>query len=300
VPKQLVRKIHGWRFEVPLAIGLGGAAGFAASVMPTELFQRVPLVSDFGMVGQGALALALGLGFGWSGYAVMRRPSAPVAEPEAEDETLAEEVSDRLRRFRRADFHPDAPPRAPIRALRDLGEPMMEVGADTFAWSAVLRPLPEDAVDTAIPEGDFIDVSGQSFVDPAAPAQEAEADVVETPASARAVFEARAEPSEPSAFEAMLVEPIAPSDDLPRVERDEPAMHPFIAAPPRSPARIERQSLEAMMDRLSAGLERRVREAGRTAPPLSPDDSPRAPLRDMRPALRDALEELNRLAARRG
>ncbi len=42
-----------------------------------------------------------------------------------------------------------------------------------------------------------------------------------------------------------------------------------------------------MMERLSAGMERR-------------SDRPVAPSRDMRPALRDALDELNRLAARRG
>jgi len=46
-------------------------------------------------------------------------------------------------------------------------------------------------------------------------------------------------------------------------------------------------SIAAMTERLAAGMERR---AGRSL----------SPARDMRPALRDALDELNRLAARRG
>jgi hypothetical protein len=73
------------------------------------------------------------------------------------------------------------------------------------------------------------------------------------------------------------------------------AVTPSSVATLRLAPRAERQSLNEMMERLSAGLDRRVREAERGAPPLPP----RQPPRDMRPALRDALDELNRLATRR-
>ncbi len=273
---QLVRKIHRWRFEIPLALVLGGAAGFAASVMPTDLFVDVPLLGKFGLVGQGALALALGLVFGWSGYAVMRRPVATAAEAdaEAEEDSAEEEATDRLRRFRRADFHPDAPPRAPIRAHRDLGEPFMEVGAS--GWGASEEDADSAMADPAIPDGDFIDVSGEPFVEPAV-----EVAVVDEAVVSNAVEAAFVDVTDVAEQVVATPGPIA--------------VTPSSMATFRSAPRAERQSLNEMMERLSAGLERRVRDAARGAPPLPP----RQPPRDMSPALRDALDELNRLAARR-
>ena len=271
---QLVRRIHGWRFEIPLALVLGGAAGFAASVMPTDLFQHIPLVGEFGAAGQGALALGLGLAFGWSGYAVMRRPSVRATEADAEDDIIEEEATDRLRRFRRADFHPDAPPRAPIRAHRDLGEPFMDVGAP--GWGAEEQAADRAITDSMIPEGDFIDVSGEPFVESA----------IE--------IEAADEPVVSNTVEAAFVDAPVPAE--PTVVPPEPvAVTPPPVATLRPAPRAERQSCNEMMDRLAAGLERRVRDAERGAPPLPP----RQPSRDMRPALRDALDELNRLATRR-
>lgn len=269
---RLVRRIYGWRFEIPLALVLGAAAGFAASVMPNSLFQNVPVVGEFGLVGQGALALALGLAFGWGGYAVMRRSPAPVAE--AEDDIADEEAADRLRRFRRADFHPDAPPRAPIRAHRDLGEPFMDVGSPH--WAAEDRARASVMAAPAIPEGDFIDVSGEPFVGPLVEAEAADETVVVDEVETAVVDERALAEQAVAASEAVAVPP-------PPIARLRPA------------PRAERPSLHEMMDRLSAGLERRVRDAERGAPPLPP----RQPPRDMRPALRDALDELNRLATRR-
>lgn len=48
---------------------------------------------------------------------------------------------------RRADSHPDAPPRPPVIATRELGAPMMSVGVDDE------RPLPQD-LDTPLAEFD--------------------------------------------------------------------------------------------------------------------------------------------------
>ncbi len=275
---RLVRRIHHWRFEIPLALILGGAAGFAASVMPTDLFKHVPLVSEFGLVGQGALALGLGLIFGWSGYAVMRRPSAPVAE--VEDDLVEEEAIDRLRRFRRADFHPDAPPRAPIRAHRDLGEPFMEVGAPL--WAAEEQGTDSATADSAIPEGDFIDVSGEPFVEPAVEVEAASETIVSNEVDVAFV-------------DALVLTKQAVAAPELVAAREPVAVAPPSVATLRPTPRAERQSLNEMMERLSAGLERRVRDVERGAPPLPP----RQPPRDRSPALREALDELNRLAARR-
>jgi len=259
---QMLRRIDRWRFETPLAILLGAAAGFAAGAMPTTLFQQLPVLGAMGMAAQMGFALAAGVIFGAAGYALLRHPAAPAAAEAGEadaaaarpEEAVAEEApvaADRLRRFRRADAHPDAPPREPIRASRDLGEPFMEVSV--FAWEPGARqealPRPEAV---AIPEADFTDVSDE--------------DVLPAPAETL-VVEAQAEP-------------VADIADIAEPE-------PVRAAP-----RAARPSLGELMDRLSAGLERRVRDAERHAP-----SSP--PMRDMRPALRDALDELNRLAARR-
>lgn len=283
---QLVRRIHGWRFEIPLALILGSAAGFAASVMPTALFQQVPLLGQFGLVGQGSLALGLGLALGWGGYAAMRGPSHPAAEADVEDESVDEESTVRLRRFRRADVHPDAPPRAPIRAHRDLGEPFMDVGAPI--WTPDEPAAASVAPELSIPEGDFIDVSGEPFVAPAA-----DVELATEAAVSSAVEVAFVEAPVVAEPHVATSDPVA--DPEPIVAPDPVAATPPRVATLRPTPRAERQTLDEMMDRLSAGLGRRVRDAELGAPPLPP----RRPSRDMRPALRDALDELNRLATRR-
>ena len=283
----LLRRVHRWRFEIPLALVLGAAAGFAASVMPTDLFQRVPVIGRLGLAGQAGLALGLGLLFGWLGYTVMRPPAPPATTDESEDEAIEEEASERLHRFRRADFHPDAPPRAPIRAHRDLGEPFMEVNA--FGWPADAhadtQPEAEvEAANIAIPEADFVELPEEVDIIETVLATQTPVEPVPLAPSAPldAEMEAVVMPAEAQAASSVTMSPRTV---------DISTLQPVSPPTPRA----ERQSLTEMMDRLSAGLERRVREAERGAPPLPPHQPPR----DMRPALRDALEELNRLAARR-
>jgi hypothetical protein len=186
------------------------------------------------------------------------KPTAPVEVVDPVDEIPEEErpsgmPADRFRRFRRADAHPDAPPREPIIASRDLGEPFMDVGAPAAEPAAEH----EDTwwPDTAIPEADFTEVAEEHVAEPV----KAE----DIPATA------------PIAEAAVPVEAEAPAETAPVSET--PSEWPL----PRTGS-----SISAMMERLSAGLERRA-----TA------DAP--PARDMQPALRDALEELNRLAERR-
>jgi hypothetical protein len=293
VAKQILRKIDGWRFEAPLALLLGGAAGFAAIAMPEDVLIHVPLLGAMGIAGRAVIALGLGMLCGMAGYRVMRPPQPAIAKADPEiQEDVAEaqpEVvivppvarSERLRRFRRADAHPDAPPRAPIRASRDLGEPFMEV--NTSSWpidegaeedeAQAVADAPEAA--DAIPEADFTEVPEET------PAIVAQIEPEPAPEPVEVRVEVRMAETE-SAFSAPMAETEAAVLDRPAaptaVRRD--------GAP-----RPERQSLTDMIDRLSAGLERRSQRAGRAA-----GAAPGQP-RDMRPAMREALEELNRLAA---
>jgi hypothetical protein len=262
---QILRTINRWRFEAPLALALAGSAAFVTLVMPGELFGQVPVAGPLGLAGRLVVSLLLALALGGIGYWMMRRTGHPVAKavPVEEAEEISEEdlpsgmPSERLRRFRRADAHPDAPPREPIIASRDLGEPFMEVGA--FAPP----PLAEPREDTdwwpeeTIPHGDFVEVGEETGT-------LAEGDIMEDAPKPAFVESTASFPSDAS-------EPDRESPPAPR------PMH---------------GSITAMMDRLSAGLERRET---RGVMPVQPE----APARDIRPALRDALDELNRLAERR-
>jgi hypothetical protein len=266
--KSLIRTIDRWRFELPLSLVFGASAAFATIVMPADLFQRLPGVAASGHAEpiQNGVAGLVGLVALFAGYMAMRRPASAVPAPEiVEEEEIADPaIAERLVRLRRADLHPDAPPRQPIRASRDLGEPFMDVGGAS-----------ELALDTdhAIPDGDYIELDGAPHDAPVeriaseAPLTEA-APVVEDPI-------AEAAPDLPSPIEAF-----------------EPEVVPMPA-----PGRAPRPSLSAMMERLSDGLERR---GGRpmTPPPVAILAEALTRQRDSRPELKDALEELNRLAGR--
>jgi len=250
---QILRTIDRWRFEIPLSLALGAAAGFAALSAPAELMARVPVAGDMGMAGRAIIAVLLAVVAAGAGYLAMRRPSRP--EPKAadpideipEDERPSSMPEGRFARFRRADAHPDAPPREPIIASRDLGEPFMDVGGFAPPPSEA-EPQTDEAwwPESTIPDADYVEVP--------------ETDVPPAP-----------EAAEPAAVEAPVPEAAA-------VEAV-PAAAPVREA--TVPPRVD--SISAMMERLSAGLERRA-----TVPP-----------RDPGPALRNALAELNRLAERR-
>jgi hypothetical protein len=293
---QILRTVDRWRFETPLAIALAAASGFATLAMPHELFARLPVVGHRGMPAHIALALVLAIVCGVAGYLAMRRPKTVV--PVDEDADLLDDIDapsglseDRLVRLRRADRHPDAPPREPIRASRDLGEPFMDVGAsvpkaepDTTAEAVAAEP--------AIIDGDYVELEEVVKSPAATPFAAASAENA-APAFVRAERHALGEPF------------VAPSVDETPVEQTPVAAAPVeasaveapvsgsaapipAATPAAAPAPRLDASIAAMTERLSAGMERR--RAGRST----------MPVRDMRPALRDALDELNRLAARHG
>lgn len=89
----------------------------------------VPIVADaFGIGAALLLALTGGGLIAWRCVARARAGGAPV--------------------LRRADSHPDAPPRPPLRAMRDLGTPFLDIraidGAGARPVEVVERALPRD------------------------------------------------------------------------------------------------------------------------------------------------------------
>jgi hypothetical protein len=241
--RSLIRTIDRWRFERPLAVALGASAAFAMWAMPAPLYAALPLVGLLLQpIGAAIVAIVLAL----AGWLAMRRrapararkvPGIHVRVARVKPAPKAEPAV----RLRRADRHPDAPARAPIRAHRDLGSPFMEV--DT-------APPPPTVID--LPPPPPIDVTAITVAPPAP--------------------EPAPEP-EPVAEVALVHAEV-----------------PFVEAPIAEPAPVRpvrgrsRADLGAMIDRLADGL------ASRAADPA---------LRRPSPALVDALEELNRIAARR-
>lgn len=158
----------------------------------------------------------------------------PVALPSAEP--LVEEAPPSVRR---ADAHPDAPPRPPVRAARDLGTPFLD---------PVASPEPEVELprDLNTPMAMF-DPEALPMV-PAAPPPTVRPLFRPPVIEAEPVAEIEPEPAGPAAVEAI----------------DEPA--PPAPAPQPAPA------LSELIDRLDQGLQRRRGERPAKAEP-TPDGS---------------------------
>src|SRR4051812_678030 len=121
--------------DAGLALFAGGAAAFALFAMPQGLFESLVAKSGLprvltaaqpplGADARWAAVVAAGIvtaALAWTILkALDRRPSAPrPAHLEADDEPEAPAI-----RLRKADSHPDAPLPLPLRAGRDLGEPL--------------------------------------------------------------------------------------------------------------------------------------------------------------------------------
>jgi hypothetical protein len=292
--KPLIRTLNGWQFELPLALVLGAAVAFATIAMPHSLFGRLPGVtaSGFERPIQIAVALLAALLAAVVGYRAMAHSTPRVAGVVEDEEEEAGPPIDIAVRLRRSDAHPDFPPREPIRASRDLGEPFMDVVGFADGPNAARATSP---VSAAIPDADYIELPAEA---------EAASDVV--PAAIR-VEEPEVTPELPTSPEALTEgteQAVAESAPEPA---EKPEDHPSIAAftpeptiePTARPERGRRESLAEMMERLSDGLERR---AGKPVAPPPADMLAEALARPRaaRPALRDALNELNRLAGRQG
>jgi hypothetical protein len=272
--------------DLAVAALAAGSVGFATYAMPDGLFER--LIVAGGLPGilaaaeppLGATARLAAVGTGalvafalvWAllraldrvparrGRAV--RPAPPAETP----------------RLRKADSHPDAPARRPLRAGRDLGEPL---------------ELDEPAPDQ--PAEDF-----------APPPQEAFADLAPQPLPGFLVPQVPEEIEEVPAVAAEAEEP--PLELSERAAEDEPAAldAPSARLPEAGDDEAE-QSVTDLMRRLETGLSRREAQpaaktqalaAARPEPAAPPSPAPGQEPVGHR--LRSAINDLQKLAARGG
>lgn len=254
-----------------LAIDSGIAAVLPAAEPPLGFTARAVLI----LLGGGSVAVvgwfALFLLLGGRAISVALRPSA---------------VTDDIPVLRRADAHPDAPPRRPLSANRDLGTPFLDAHAVRRAGAEappVIQPLPHD-----------LDLPLAAF-DPAAMRDEP-ADWFPPPAPLprtprRQIFDAS------ERFETFPLPGAVAPVEQPYAPIGAPSADPVItvAITPAMPIARPRPadfdgpaSIHALLDRLERGVGQRETT---TEPPV-PVPTPREE------SLEDALTALRRLATR--
>jgi hypothetical protein len=132
--KRLFSKVRGSTFDFALAAFAGAAFAFAAFWLPEWRLTQLALGSGLadvfppaqpplGFTARMLFALAVGFVAGAGSLLLLRLADRkPVKKPELTEAEIAPEPI----RLRRADAHPDNPPRRPLVA-RDLGEPTEEL-----------------------------------------------------------------------------------------------------------------------------------------------------------------------------
>lgn len=267
----------------PVAAGaLGGAVALGALAMPTPMLEGLVMSSGLpavlaaaepplGFTAHLLAALAVG-GFvglsGWFGLSTLlgARTMAMGTTARAHDRVAAPVI-------RRADAHPDAPPRPPLLATRDLGAPFL----DPRPVAADLEPLeieePAPLIVVTVEQDLPKDLDQPlSAYDPAAvpdvpmPAPEALPSLQR--AQRPAVFD------ETERFEVFeLTPPVRPRPSLVVESTPEPAQTP--APHEEAIARPETDAtIHALLERLERGVVRKGIAAAAEAVPVEPVPAP--------------------------
>lgn len=285
------------------ALIVGGAAALVAALLPEWRFQA--LVVDSGLP---ALLPAAAPPLGWTARAALIVAAAWIAGGAtwwAAGRLMPARGAARPVP-RRADAHPDAPLREPVKAMRDLGTPFLE--ADAPATTQIdERDLPRD-LDMPLAAFDpaAIPASPMTPSVPVAPLFRAPEPSASTPEPTIEAAEIPATPPSPETFASLPDEPDPVEDEVSRVIESAPviedaaAIEParievFEFTPPVRPAHrpvtepeIERgiagaatdATIHALLERLETG----VRGAARRGAPAPRD-------------VQDALHSLRRFAA---
>ena len=231
------------RLNLPIAGAAGAASALVAALVlafaPLSLFESLVVASGLPtMIGAaqpplGTTARAL-LCFGGSvvaGAVVMLVMGRIVGTRSIALGKRHAEGFEATPIVRRADSHPDAPPRPPVIATRELGAPMMSVGAEEE------RALPRD-LDTPLAEFD-----PQAFVE----------------SHPRQPLPNDDDPDYAIAAPAPLPRPavFAPGERF-----DTFALNPPPASRPPQPLSDREVSVPALLERLEAGISRRATDGG--------------------------------------
>jgi hypothetical protein len=271
----------GSALDLPMSLFAAGSAGFAAFAMPADLFAS--LVSASGLPALvsaaqpplgGTARLAFVVGSAIATFALVWTVLRALGKPRAQ--TAPAELADLTPRLRRADRHPDAPARAPIRAGSDLAVPLDTIEIEEREAAADLNEVEGVDYDAVW------DRPAPTFFQPSSPESEPEAE-----------SEAGSEPTHEA--EAADVPFWVPDDaerdggaaqDEPSAQ-DEPEVVSFwpIETPPEPAVAkaTEEPPIDQLVTRLEGGLIRRKRDPGRKRTGRAGDDR-----------LRSALDELTR------
>jgi hypothetical protein len=274
-----------------IAGALGGGVALAALAVPMPVLEALVMGSGIpailaaaepplGFTARAAIALGSG-GFvglsSWFGLSALLGTRFAALQDEDASDAIATPV------IRRADAHPDAPPRPPLLATRDLGAP--------FDPRPIVQPVPvvvEPAgpVERALPKD--LDQPLSAFDPEAVPDVPIPAPV--TPPSLRAaprppVFD------ESERFETFELTP--PVRRKPSLVVDDPEPAPAPASREEAITRPETEaSVHALLERLERGV---VRKATSAPLPLTP---PRIERRAKPRGFEDTLVTLRNLAQR--
>jgi len=291
---------------VAVAIGTGVALGvraiplrqLEAMVVDSGLFALTasaepPLGTTARLLIEGTVGTVAGL-VAWLLMLVLLRVDRIVRQPR---HIVAGEEDWDIPVVRRADAHPDAPPRPPLRANRDLGTPFLEIRAsqpdETPVQPAPPIPLPaEPRLASPPPEQELPrdwDQPLAAFDPDAIPSQPIEPPVRPT-RIAKALSPRVFNPYERiETFELTPTRPVPPPVPTPEILSEPPEP---LAAPETD------ATIQALLARLERGLERKGYpvEAAHpaSAPPPQPSPEPAQP----EGGLQDTLAYLRKLAAR--
>jgi hypothetical protein len=284
------------------AVMLGVAAAALCALLPGAIVEQGVMASGLpaviaaaepplGLTGRATLALGVGglaMLFGWFGlFVVLGSRSLSLGTSAAPDpDALATPV------LRRADAHPDAPPRPPLLATRDLGTPFLEITAKRAAAARALKPQIAPAaaeVDDAVLVGQELPRDLEqplAAFDPSA--------IPETPAtpSVSVLPLCRDRPAvfhDSERFEIFeLTPPVRPRPAPP------PGLHPAPRPAPQEEAIAAPRTdatIHALLDRLERGVAKRGIVTGI-------DPEPRIKPQHAERGLEDALVTLRNLARR--
>jgi hypothetical protein len=291
----------GHAFDAGLAAFAAVSAGFVAFAMPDPLFTGLvqasrlpelvaaarPPLGETARLCVVAAALLFTFAAVWALMAALgRTPPRREAVPEAEA---------RAPRLRRADAHPDAPPRPPLLA-RDLGEPLE---LDEVAQ----EPAPQ----TTFAEAEHRPVPG--FLIPQEPESEFDAPVEEAPPEAEVRPMTEFEVDEPVEEAAPVAEPEPVADAEPVAEaqpepeaqrRPDSAPLPLAELAAQLPeteteAEESGQSLSQMVNRIEYGLSRKRQALPVVNPPVEKEVS--ADEAQVGHRLRSAINDLQKIAS---
>ncbi|WP_088366773.1 hypothetical protein [Sphingomonas dokdonensis] len=276
--------------------------------LPYILSAATPPIGAFGRTMLALIALVpfvviAALMLRQRGYRIGAQPLPALANPDA---------ALRAPTIRRADAHPDAAPRRPIRAEEDLGPPLPMVTAKPlFRDRSGEQDLPRD-LDQPLAAFDPVSIPDVPrdpvpVVSRLSPAVASRHDLAPTAPSAIET-KATPEPSGPAPFEAAplaRLDAVTPDTELVRMDdarRDQPrppavetgkaAEEPVTAAPLETPTRDRGVPLSSLLDRLERGARQRQ------APPKPETVSPTPAPADQPETLADTLLMLRQMARR--